>query len=181
MSRNTHKHEALLARAAGGDRDAAARCVERLGPRVADLVQRFGFEGEDAERAVRAIFRRLWSGAARFTSDVDEERFAVQAARRWLLDRRARARLEGGRAEAPLPPPEPVPAEQTDLFGVAARALQALGDLDPEARSTLEMVVARGLPYARIARMRDVPVAQVREAARRGLLQVGERIHGGTS
>lgn len=181
MSRNAHKDEALLARAAGGDRDAAARCVDRLGPRVADLVQRFGFEGDDAGRAVRAIFRRLWSGAARSTADVDEEQFAVQVARRWLLDRRARARLEGGRGEAPLPPAAPVPAEQTDLFGVAARVLQALGDLDPDARATLEAVIARGLPYARIARMRDVPVAQVREEARRGLLQVGERMHGGRS
>jgi RNA polymerase sigma factor (sigma-70 family) len=181
VSRNAHKDEALLARAAAGDRDAAARCVEKLGPRVADLVQRFGFEGEEAERAVRAIFRRLWSGAARFTADVDEELFAVQAARRWLLDRRARARLEGGGAEVPLSAAEAPPAEQTDLFGVAARVLQALRDLDPEARGTLELVVGRGLPYARIARMRDVPVTQVREAARRGLLYVGERLHGGAS
>ncbi len=181
MSEKTHKPEALLARAAAGDRDAASRCVEQLGPRIADLVQRFGFEGVEAERAVRAIFRRVWSGAARSTSDVDEERFAVHVARRWLLDRRARARMEGGGAEAPPPPAEPAPAGQTDLFGLAARALQALGDLDPEARSTLEMVVASALPYARIARMRDVPVAQVREAARRGLLQLGEQMHGASS
>jgi DNA-directed RNA polymerase specialized sigma24 family protein len=90
--------------------------------------------------------------------------------------------MEGGAGAEPSDPQaRPAPAGQTDLFGPAARVLQALADLDPEARAALELSVGRALSYERIAGLRAVPVSEVRDAARRGLLHVVERMHRGGS
>lgn len=172
------KADALLARAATGDRDAAVACVERFGPRLAGLVARFGFEGPEAERALRAIFRRLAERAAgAHLAPAEEEVFAVQVARRWLLDRRARAHIDGRAGPAGGPGLPPAGAGQADLFGESARVVRALSALDEPARAALEGTVLGGLPYARLAELRGEPVSAVRAAARRGLVRVGELLH----
>jgi len=169
----------LLERAAAGDREAAAACVERLGPRIQLLVERFGYRDEEAERAVRAIFRRLWSQAARPGSGAaDEATFTVQVARRWLLDRRARARVEGAPAVEAAEAGERPSQSQADLFGPAVGTAQALAGLAADERGHLEMAVL-GAPYTRIAEARGTSVNAVREVVRRGLVRVGEQLHAG--
>jgi DNA-directed RNA polymerase specialized sigma24 family protein len=170
---------ALLERAAAGDREAAAACVDRLGPRIQLLVERFGYRDDEAERAVRAIFRRLWSQAGRPGSGAaDQVTFSVQVARRWLLDRRARARVEGAPAVEVAAAAEPPSQGQPDLFGPAAGAARALAALAPEERTPLQLAVL-GTPYTRIAQGCGSSVNAVREVVRRALVQVGEQLHAG--
>lgn len=166
----------LLERVAAGERAAAAACVERWGPRIAALASRFGLEGKAAEAAVREIFRTLWAEAgAHRPSHGAEVNFAVQVARRWLLDRRKRgasaARPSGGSFSASPP------IRQTDLFGESGRVARALRSLDPEERVMLELAVVQGLSYARIASLAERSPAEVRDAARRSLIRVRELLH----
>ncbi len=181
MSRSSSQddRQPLLVRAAEGDRAAVDACLERLGPRVAALVRRFGFEGDEADRAVRAIFRRLWTeGARRRPEAPEEEKLTVQVARRWLLDRRARARMEGG-APRGAGSAAVVSATQADLFGPAAGVARALAGLEPGERDVLERIVAGGQTVAGVSSELGVPAVEVRERARRALVRVGEALHGG--
>ena len=168
--------EPLLERVAAGQRAAAEVCVERWGPRLAALVARFGLEGSEAEGALREIFRRLWAEAGGYRpSHGAELNFAVQVARRWLLDRRKRGR-SGARPTGGSFSTSP-PIRQTDLFGDSGRVARALRSLDPEERVMLELAVVQGLAYARIASLADRRPAEVRDATRRSLIRVRELLH----
>jgi RNA polymerase sigma-70 factor (ECF subfamily) len=156
-------------------------CVERHGAHVRALVRRLGVADERVDAAVQGVFRALWRAADQSRGrGVDEAAFVTQVARRYVLDHhpeRGRQSLrtpddEGDRALAARGRPR-----QSSLFGDAGRVARALASLPPDQRTALELAVLRGLPYPRIAFLTGLPTAVVRDAARRGLVRVGELLH----
>lgn len=173
--------EALLRRVASGDRAAAVACIDRHGAEVRALVRRLGVADERADAAVRGVFRALWRAAGRSRRGAaDEAAFVTQVARRFVLDHhpeRGRQALRTPEDDGEPAPPTRTRPRQSSLFGDAGGVTRALASLPSDQRTALELAVLRGLPYARIAFLTGLPTAVVRDAARRGLVRVGELLH----
>ena len=88
--------EPLLPLVAGGDREAATRCIRRYGPLVWSIALRLSPTLQDAEDAVQEIFLDIWRHAARFDATRGSEKvFVTILARRKLIDRCRRQRWQG--------------------------------------------------------------------------------------
>lgn len=59
----------LLAAAAGGERDAFRRIVERNGPRMLALAQRVTGNANDADEIVQEAFLKIWKAAPQWRAD----------------------------------------------------------------------------------------------------------------
>jgi RNA polymerase sigma-70 factor (ECF subfamily) len=62
----------------------------------------------------------------------------------------------------------------------ADRAAQALGELDEDRRKVIILAIRHGLTHAEIARATGLPLGTVKTHARRGLIQLRDRLNAGT-
>lgn len=167
----------LLARVAGGDRDAVEACLERFGNLVWSLARRFTTSQADAEDAVQEIFIDLWSSASRYDSGkASETTFVAMLARRRLIDRLRKSKRQPDFEELTAaedfeqPDPPPDIALQDD----AARAARLIATLKPEQQHVIRLAVYEGHTHQSIADALQIPLGTVKTHLRRGLLKVRE-------
>jgi RNA polymerase sigma-70 factor (ECF subfamily) len=162
----------VLARVAQGDPVAARECIDEFGSLIWSIARRLTRSQADAQEAVQEIFGEVWRSADRFDPAQGSERvFIATIARRRLIDRMRRAARQ----------------DRTESIGIhsltwvinnadpgAEAAARAVTQLRPELRRVLELAVLHGLKHSEVAEVLQLPVATVKEAMRRGLIQVRE-------
>jgi RNA polymerase sigma factor (sigma-70 family) len=155
-------------------------CLDRFGGLVWALARKACENATDAEDAVQDIFVDLWRSAARFDEALASEvTFVAMIARRRLIDRQ-RTRSRRPRSE-PLPQQlasqTPTDAERTEHGEYVAHVARALNGLRPEQRQVLKMWIYDGLSHDEIAQATGLPLGTVKTHARRGLMQIREKVN----
>lgn len=171
----------LLHRVARCEPDAFEECIDRYGGLVWSLARRYCPSEGDAEDAVQETFISLWKSAARFDPNrANEASFVATVARRRMIDafrdrRRRPAPIEDvdQGAEWKVDAPNPQAGAEASSVG---RLLAELSDLQ---RQVIELSVYGGLSHAEISERLEMPLGTVKSHARRGLLQLRERVQGG--
>ena len=169
----------LMRRSAQGDVDAFAQIYDRHAGSLLALTQRMHFASSEAQDLLHDVFLEAWQAVR----DYDPERASV---RTWLLVRaRSRALDRLGRnareqsVRRTLPPDNPASSQRA--FGShAERSLavrQALAELEPSVRETLELTYYEGLTALEIAGRMNVPHGTVKSRLARGL-QALQRVLG---
>ncbi|MET0388358.1 MAG: sigma-70 family RNA polymerase sigma factor [Polyangiales bacterium] len=154
----------LMERAAGGDVDAFAEVYDRHAPTVLALLRRLLGPSADAQDTLHDVFLEAWRGVRSY----DPSRGSVHTwltvrARSRALDRRARAARE---AHCPLVQRTAAALEPRERQ-LAVR--QALSQLAPQVRETLELTYFEGLTAPELSARMNVPEGTVRSRLHRGL------------
>lgn len=161
-----------LARAQGGDRQAAHALLIRVLPRVQRLVRRLIHDDELGDHCQQALLTMLeclpsYRAEGRFESWVDAitTRVTLRAVMKRRLDqRRLQARL------VPLEPSAPATPPQRALFH--GRALDAVARLALPHQTALVMHHMLGMTVPEISAELEVPAETVRSRLRAGMGQV---------
>jgi RNA polymerase sigma-70 factor (ECF subfamily) len=171
--------EPLLPRIAAGERDAVDACIERYSRLVWSLARGLSRDPNEVEDVVQEIFIDVWKSAARFDPrKASETTFVATIARRRVIDRRRRTSRQP-EVEAVEDDSEVVEDRALDVLGEREEAEQALSvveSLDPPRRKVLLMAIVEGLTHTQIAGKTGLPLGTVKSHARRGLLEVAERL-----
>jgi RNA polymerase sigma-70 factor, ECF subfamily len=170
----------LLARVAGGDRDAFRLLYARYsGPLLSFAVRLVGNIGE-AEEQLQDAFVKIW----RHSSSYDSRKarpftWAVTILRRTCIDHLRKHRR--------LPATLPLPADETTVNGFSAgdtvrqaaesredseRLRVALAVTPQNQRRALELALFSEMTHTEIARLLEQPVGTVKSWIRRGLLDL---------
>lgn len=167
--------EDLVARCAGGDRNALATLYTRYGTLVFSLTVRMLGEGMAAEEVTQDTFMALWRGAHQYST----ERGRVHA---WLLTiarnraidllRRGRGRHEPVELSDQLH--HAVGPEELSLRRVQVR--RALAELTPAQREVLELAFYGGMTQQEIAEELATPLGTVKTRMRLGLQRLRSRL-----
>lgn len=172
--------QTLLERVASGDVAAVQQCIDCYGGLIWSLARRLVQQQADAEDAVQEVFIALWKSAERFDPSVaGESTFVAMIARRRLIDRQRRhARRIDGTQSIPIEDID-VASKAPEHNGVdmrdeAARAAEAVTQLQPEQQRVLRLAVYDGWSHQRIADHLQMPLGTVKTHVRRGLIRVRE-------
>lgn len=171
----------LLQRIAAGDSTAVNQCLEQYGNLIWSTARRWSATAAEAEDAVQEIFIDLWKSAGRFDPEVaSETTFVMMVARRRLIDRRRKRRMEVGELDYELSQrfasDELCPSQRAELCEEAAVASELLKELREEERRVLELSVHEGLSHQEIACRVGMPLGSVKTNIRRGLGRLRERL-----
>ena len=160
----------IVARAAGGDREAVRDIVDRYRRLVYSVAWKISGDPDDADDIAQEAFVRIMRGLSGYRREAGLSswifRVTVSAA---LDDRRRRERRP-----APVEPasgwPRVVPgAEVTyEQLEDCRTVLEAMGRLTPAQRGPLVLREVYGLPYAEIGELLGRPVGTVKAAVHRG-------------
>ena len=163
----------LIARVAGGDRDAFTELYRRFGRPVLGMATRRLGDNGLAEDATQETFAAVWRSARSYRAD----RGTVSAwlygvARNAIIDR-ARARHEppAGEVEEEASS-ETGPDAAAEASWLAWRVHAALERLPDRERNVLELAYFRGLSQTEIASYLDVPLGTVKTRTRAGLARL---------
>jgi RNA polymerase sigma-70 factor (ECF subfamily) len=168
--------EDLLARVAGGDRDAFGDLYRRYARAVLGLaLRRLGDRGR-AEDAVQEAFASIWRSSRSYR----RERGPVAP---WLYTVARNAIADRGRARVE-PPVEPTdtpsdllgPPDRAEQAWVAWRVHRALEELPETERSVLELAYWGGLSQSEISDFLGVPLGTVKTRTRSGLRRLAEEL-----
>jgi RNA polymerase sigma-70 factor, ECF subfamily len=168
--------EDLLARVAGGDRDAFGDLYRRYARAVLGLaLRRLGDRGR-AEDAVQEAFASIWRSARSYR----RERGPVAP---WLYTVARNAIADRGRARVE-PPVEPTdtpsdslgPPDRAEQAWVAWRVHRALEELPETERSVLELAYWSGLSQSEISDFLGVPLGTVKTRTRSGLRRLADEL-----
>lgn len=167
----------LLARVAGGDRNALRLLYDRQATRLFGIANAILRDRDAAADALQDAFLRVFQRAGQF----DAERGAAEA---WLggIVRHAALDLARRRGrEMPTDDPtlgdSPVPPEAFDRLALAGehRRLQdCLAALEQKHRQGILLAFVEGLSHPQVAARLDQPLGTVKAWIRRGLLQLRE-------
>jgi RNA polymerase sigma-70 factor (ECF subfamily) len=167
----------LLARMAGGDREAFAAFYDRHAPRVLGLLCQTLGQRADAEDVLQVVFLEVWCTAAHYRP----ERASPLTWLALLTRSRAVDHLRRRKPAEPLPEaPRPAPGDGPDLAAerteATARVRDALSLLPETQRSAICLAFFGGLSYEEVARHQGLPAGTVKTRIRlamdrlRGLL-----------
>ena len=168
--------EDLMARVAGGDRDAFGDLYRRYARAVLGLaLRRLGDRGR-AEDAVQEAFASIWRSARSYR----RERGPVAP---WLYTVARNAIADRGRARVE-PPVEPTdtpsdslgPPDRAEQAWVAWRVHRALEELPETERSVLELAYWSGLSQSEISDFLGVPLGTVKTRTRSGLRRLADEL-----
>lgn len=150
-----------------GDRDALAEAFSRWGRMIHAIGTRAA--GPDAaDDLTQSVFVEAWRSRARF----DPERGVVPG---WLVGiARNQIRRDARRhREVPIDRDVEHPEDsREDAVANQVVLAQALSDLDPTVRSTLELSYWHGLTQTEVATRLDLPLGTVKSHQRRGLARL---------
>lgn len=161
-----HRDRELLARTAGGDEDAFVELYRRYGAAAHGLALRVTGDRASAEDVVQEVFVSVWRRAGSY----DPGR---GTARSWLLAQvhhRAvdAVRREEAQRRRAIPGEPPAAADPDDIVEgdwLAARRLQvraALGRLEPDQRTVLELAYFGALTQSQVAERLGIPLGTVK-------------------
>ena len=168
--------EDLLARVAGGDRDAFGHLYRRYARAVLGLaLRRLGDRGR-AEDAVQEAFASIWRSARSYR----RERGPVAP---WLYTVARNAIADRGRARVE-PPVEPTdtpsdalgPPDRAEQAWVAWRVHRALEELPETERRVLELAYWGGLSQSEVSDFLGIPLGTVKTRTRSGLRRLAEEL-----
>ena len=170
--------QAILKRIALGEKSAVQDCLDAYGGLVWSLALRMLSKSEEAEDAVQEIFIDIWKNAGRFDeTQASETTFVAMIARRRLIDRIRKVTRQPNIDSLEDIVVEPENKEQTVETCIEAKeAAQAMKDLRPEQRQILHLSIVQGYSHQEIAEALKMPLGTVKTHARRGLMQVREKL-----
>lgn len=171
--------DSVLHRVARGDASAVAECMQAFGALVWALARRLSPTAADAEDAVQEIFLDVWKSAGRFDPAQGTEKvFITTIARRRLIDRMRRAKLQPGSdgLEVLDDIAWATPGNRGEVCVEAERAAAAVARLKPDQQKVIELAVLHGLSHSEIAERLGMPLGTVKTQMRRGLIHVREML-----
>ena len=171
----------ILERVAQRDEAAVKECLDRYGALVWSLARRLCPDPHEAEDAVQEIFLDIWKSAARYDSGSGSEAtFIATIARRRLIDRlrRSARKPEIGALEESN---HPTVTQDAEAALDVQRAAQALRELAPDQRRSLELSLVGGLSHQQIADQIGLPLGTVKTHVRRGLIRIRAQLAGSAS
>ena len=168
--------EDLLARVAGGDRDAFGDLYRRYARAVLGLaLRRLGDRGR-AEDAVQEAFASIWRSARSYR----RERGPVAP---WLYTVARNAIVDGARRRPEPPmeaPDEPSgengPPEQAEAAWLAWRVHSAIEQLPEHERPVIELAYWGGLSQSEISKFLHVPLGTVKTRTRSALARLADML-----
>lgn len=170
----------ILERIAAGDQAAVQDCLDTYGAMIWSLARRYLGNAADAEDAVQDIFIAIWSSAGKYDQAISGEvTFIGTIARRRLIDqirkksrRPATESLDSENASQSHPPAPGCLEKSTEIAQVTA----ALESMRPDYREVLSMSLYEGYSHYEIADRLKIPLGTVKSRARRGLVEIRERL-----
>jgi RNA polymerase sigma-70 factor (ECF subfamily) len=170
--------DALLTRAAGGDREAFSQLFQREAGQLLGVARRIVRRPEIAEDIVQETFVAAWRSAAQF----DPSRGHARA---WLTTIVRNRALNSLRDGARLDYHEPASLEMLDeRHGDAMNAFRrlpesdalkdCLGRLDEQKREAILLCYVVGMSHAEAAKRIRAPLGTVKAWVRRGMLALQE-------
>jgi RNA polymerase sigma-70 factor (ECF subfamily) len=163
---------------ASGDSEGLRDLNARYGRKLAAIARRFLGDEADAEEVAADVLWQAWREAGSF----DPARGSVAA---WLVTiarSRALDRLRARRARQPLPgqaiEAEPVP-DPTAAVSDAERSRivrRALGNLEPNERSVMELAYFSELSQSEIAQKLSMPLGTVKTRVRAAMMKLREAL-----
>ena len=166
---------ALMARIAGGDREAFARFYDAMSGAAFGLIRRIVRDSAAAEEVLQEVFLQAWREAGRYDPGRGSpEAWLVMRARTRAIDRLRSMRRRDRTFGAPLAESAARGEESAEADpGVAAEARDmmqaALGALPPPQRRVIELAFLEGLTQAEIAARLGEPLGTVKTRSRLGL------------
>lgn len=165
--------EALVRRAAAGDRDAFAPLVATYQKQVYNLALRMSGNPDDALDLSQETFLRAWRGLPSYRAGAAFSTWLYRLAMNVCIDflrRRRREKTvplyapdgEGGETELELPSPVPDALAQALSRFEREQVARALSRLEPDYRAALTLRAVDGLSYAEIAAVLDIPAGTVK-------------------
>ena len=171
--------QAILNRIAAGDATAVEDCLNAYGGLVWSLARRMLRNSDDAEDVVQEIFVEIWKNAERFDpSQASETTFIAMIARRRIIDRirYAARRISADSLDDILTEPGTRADRDMQVSVEAREAAKALDEIRPEQRQVLQLSIVHGLSHQEISEATGMPLGTVKTHARRGLVQVRQKL-----
>jgi RNA polymerase sigma-70 factor, ECF subfamily len=170
--------EDLMARVAGGDRDAFGDLYHRYARAVLGLaLRRLGDRGR-AEDAVQEAFASIWRSARSYRRERGPVAPWLYTVARNAIADRGRARVEPPVEPADSPSDDPGPPDRAEESWVAWRVHRALEDLPETERTVLELAYWSGLSQSEISDSLGIPLGTVKTRTRSGLRRLSEELEG---
>jgi RNA polymerase sigma-70 factor, ECF subfamily len=168
--------EDLLARVAGGDRDAFGDLYRRYARAVLGLaLRRLGDRGR-AEDAVQEAFASVWRSARSYRRERGPVAPWLYTVARNAIADRGRARVEQPVEPTDTPSDSPGPDDRAEQSWVAWRVHRALEELPETERSVLELAYWGGLSQSEISDFLSIPLGTVKTRTRSGLRRLAEEL-----
>ena len=170
--------EDLMARIAGGDRDAFGDLYHRYARAVLGLaLRRLGDRGR-AEDAVQEAFASIWRSARSYRRERGPVAPWLYTVARNAIADRGRARVEPPVEPADSPSDDPGPPDRAEESWVAWRVHRALEELPETERTVLELAYWSGLSQSEISDSLGIPLGTVKTRTRSGLRRLSEELEG---
>jgi len=172
----SHRLDELLARVAGGDRQAFESVYQLASGRLFAICLHVLRDRGDAEEVLQEVFTAVWNKAAQFDR-------AKAAAMTWLSMLARNRAIDRLRAAPPralddlsvaeeLPDVAPQPAQVAEQASDHERLQDCLETLEPRRRSLIRLAFLEGASYEELARRIGSPLGSVKSWIRRGLGQL---------
>ena len=182
--KNTAPSEAMtLARhAADGDREATAKLLKMLAPRLARVVRAvLGASHPDLDDAIQLSLIGFVQALPAFRGECDPSGYATTIAVRTAVATRKRAHIHRARHEQAtetIPEHAPSPSESVEAHKRKEIVRDLMGQLPAEQAETLAMRVVLGWSREEIAQHTGAPVNTVRSRMRLAKEALKKRIEG---
>ncbi len=171
--------QGILQRVANGERTAVQDCLSKYGGLVWSIARKMLRNSDEAEDAVQEIFIDVWKNAERFDeSKSSETTYIAMIARRRLIDkiRYSTRRISADSLDDVLLEPFTRADKDLQMSVEAQEAAEAMRELRPEQQQVLRLSIIQGMSHQEISDATGMPLGTVKTHARRGILQVRERL-----
>lgn len=171
--------EPVLERVASGGNHAAEAMLDRFGGLVWTLARRFCPDRSEAEDAVQEIMADVWNSVRQGRYDPSkgsEATFVATIARRRLIDRIRKKKVQTGELAGDIAEAGPAPRPAPELGEQARMAAEVMGELTEAQQLAIRMAVLHGLTHEQVAEATGMPLGTVKTHIRRGLIRMREKL-----
>ena len=168
----------LLCSIGSGNKAAVSDFIDRYGGLLWTLALRLTRNEADAEDAVQDVFIAIWKSASRFDPTIASEKtFVSMVARRRLIDRNRRKKLEMSTAEvADIVDKNSDAGDQAEMNEEVKKAVRILNQLPDDQSKAIRLSIYGGLSHSQIAAATGNSLGTVKTHIRRGLITMRQRI-----
>jgi RNA polymerase sigma-70 factor (ECF subfamily) len=171
------RHRQLVARLAVGEKDALQLLYLELGATVHGIARRVLEDPEDAREAMQDTFIKAWKQATSYRPERGEVvAWLVFIARNAAIDRLRKGARRRLLHEALQREPFESVMPAREAFDQQEFLTQHLTQLSPPQRQALELAFFRGCSQHEIATALRIPIGNVKNHLRRGLLKLRQLV-----